>query len=85
MGETFRPGDRVEMTEAGLRQGLDGPRRARTGLVVAARPDGVRVRRDGLKTAYWYGPSLWRVGSEPAPFSPEWLAARALSALIVRG
>lgn len=56
----FAPGDRVAMSDFGVRNGLDGPRRWRTGTVVRIGRDGrLFVRRDGAKTAQYYGAVVW--------------------------
>jgi hypothetical protein len=57
-------GDRVEMTEAGVRQHLHGKRDCRTGVVVGTPrlgPEYVTVLRDGYQRPERFHASFWRV------------------------
>lgn len=61
MSSEFRKGDKVEMTEEGVRV-LWKPGKVRTGVVVGdpRRPELVRVRKDGQKAASTYSARFWR-------------------------
>lgn len=55
----FSQGDRVVMTEQGLKQGLGS--RSKTGVVKGyAKSGNVIVHRDGLKRADSWHPNFWR-------------------------
>lgn len=58
----FKVGQRVRMSEAALRQGVNGPKDRRTGIVVEVYGrdvDMVRVRRDGMKSTEKWAASFW--------------------------
>jgi len=54
--KTFKPGDRVQMSNRALRMGLDGPCKRRIGTVVKIiESDYLSVKRDGiLRTELWH-------------------------------
>ncbi len=58
---TLKPDDRVEMTEAAIKQGLDGQKRQTRGIVLRIMQDGrIRVKRDGVKAVESWHADYWR-------------------------
>lgn len=62
MTKDFRPGERVTLTEYGIKQGMRGRAISNDGIVLSVSQNGlsVKVRKEGLLHAreYWHG--LWR-------------------------
>ncbi len=58
----FRVGRKVLMTDAAIKQGLDGPRHILSGTVIAfhATPHLVRVRRDGHSLDETWHMDFWK-------------------------
>lgn len=66
----LRKGDRVELTEEGLREGLQGRNQRRTGVVVGRSSKDhacIRVLRDGLKSVEVFHESFWRKLEDSPP------------------
>jgi hypothetical protein len=57
----YRKGDRVVMTEDGIRNRLNGTKNSRTGVIVGFSRDKfyLRIKRDGYKDIGTYHPRFW--------------------------
>lgn len=55
----WRKGQRVRLTEKGVRAGLQGRSKSRLGVVTSVRAGWLAVRRDGIKQAECYADDFW--------------------------
>ena len=83
----FKPGDRVEMTEAALEARYHWYYGSNTGTVVnvyrVAGECSLDVRLDGQNSSSFWWSKWWRKVSA-GPWSPGWLEERAMKALIIK-
>jgi hypothetical protein len=60
----MKAGDRVVMTEAALKQKLQGPKNRSTGVIVKITERGLWIRRDGMNHSENWAPDFWMKKAE---------------------